>query len=314
MFLSNPAISSPLPTAQGPLNSFFRYVLKNFNKGPFLAIHLAVLAVFFVPLTWPALGLCVLFYIARMFGITGGFHRYFAHRAYKTSRFFQFCLGVLGSSALQKGPLWWAANHRMHHKHSDQENDPHSPIRHGVWWSHVGWVLSAQNQDDVDLNEIKDFAKYPELRWLETLHFVPAFLLAGLCYVLGEFAFGGQGWSCLVWGFIVSTVLLYHGTFLVNSACHVFGRRRYHTTDHSKNNWWVAILTLGEGWHNNHHFYMSSARQGFRWWEVDVSYYILKFLAVPRVVWDLRGVPAKKLANTIANSIVGPSANASLAK
>jgi stearoyl-CoA desaturase (Delta-9 desaturase) len=262
-----------------------------------------VVAVLFVPITWLSLGLCVGFYFLRMFGITAGFHRYFAHRAYKTSRFFQFCLGFLGSSALQKGPLWWAANHRQHHKHSDKEDDPHSPIRHGVWWSHVGWVLSTENNDDVDMKEVKDFAKYPELRFLEAFHWVPAVFVALACYMI-------DGWSGVVWGFIVGTVLLYHGTFLVNSACHVFGFRRYETTDHSKNNWWVAILTLGEGWHNNHHYYMSSARQGFKWWEIDISYYVLKVLSFPRIVWDLRGVPAKKLTNTIKAKVLQTASTA----
>jgi stearoyl-CoA desaturase (delta-9 desaturase) len=243
----------------------------------------------FVPVTWTAIGLCVGLYYLRMFGISAGFHRYFAHRSYKTSRPFQFLMACLGCSALQKGPLWWAANHRQHHKHSDQEDDPHSPVRHGLWWSHVGWVLSTKNNDDVDLNEIRDFSQYWELRLLERFHWAPAVLLAGLCYLI-------DGWSGVVWGAIISTVLLYHGTFLVNSVCHLLGRRRYQTTDESRNNWWVALLTMGEGWHNNHHYFMSSVRQGFHWWEVDCSYYVLKLLSFPRLVWALRGVPQAKLA------------------
>ena len=269
------------------LRSTFRLLGRNVNKALFLALHLLVIAVFFVPVTWEAIGLCVGLYFLRMFGITAGFHRYFAHRAYKTSRGFQFVLACLGSSALQKGPLWWAANHRNHHKYSDQVDDPHSPIQHGVFWSHVGWVLAPENAKH-DPAIMKDFARYPELRLLEKLHWLPSLLLAGLCYLLA-------GWSGVVWGFVVSTVLLYHGTFLVNSACHIFGSRRYKTSDASRNNALVAILTLGEGWHNNHHHYMSSANQGFFWWEVDGSYYALCTLRLFGVVWDLRKPPAKKL-------------------
>jgi stearoyl-CoA desaturase (Delta-9 desaturase) len=274
---------------RSPLRQVLRFVLLNYNKGPFLALHFAVVLVLFVPITWPAVSLCVGLYYLRMFGISAGFHRYFAHRSYRTSRPFQFLIAALGCSALQKGPLWWAANHRLHHKHSDQEDDPHSPVRHGLWWSHIGWVLSTKNTGQTDLSEIHDFSRYWELRMLDRFHWVPGFLLAGLCYLI-------DGWSGVVWGFIVSTVLLYHGTFLVNSVCHILGRRRFATTDESRNNWWVALLTLGEGWHNNHHYYMSSVRQGFRWWEVDVSFYVLKLLSFPRVVWALRGVPTAKLA------------------
>ncbi len=268
--------------------TFLSTIRGNVNKLPFIAIHLAVVGVFFVPFTWLSLGLCIGLYVVRMFGITAGFHRYFAHRAYKTSRLFQFLLGCLGCSAMQKGPLWWAANHRNHHKYSDLEDDPHSPVRHGLFWSHVGWVLLQAHNERV-LDGIPDFAKYRELRWLERLHWVPSLLLMGLCYWL-------DGWSGFFWGFVVSTVLLYHGTFLVNSICHVFGSRRFNTPDDSRNNALVAIVTLGEGWHNNHHHYMSSANQGFKWWEIDVSYYTLWTLSVFRIVWDLRKPPADKLA------------------
>ena len=283
------ASGSALLPVRSPLRQAIRFVFLNYNKGPFLALHFAVILVLFVPITWPAIAMCVGFYYLRMFGISAGFHRYFAHRSYRTSRPFQFMIAALGCSALQKGPLWWAANHRLHHKHSDQEDDPHSPVRHGLWWSHIGWVLSTKNTGETNLSEIHDFSRYWELRLLDRFHWVPGFMLAGLCYLI-------DGWSGVVWGFIVSTVLLYHGTFLVNSVCHILGRRRFATTDESRNNWWVALLTLGEGWHNNHHYYMSSVRQGFRWWEVDMSFYVLKLLSFPRVVWALRGVPEAKLA------------------
>jgi stearoyl-CoA desaturase (Delta-9 desaturase) len=282
---------SARPPAAGPgrPRRVLRFVRQYFNKGLFLALHFAVVLALFVPATWEAIGLCVGFYFLRIFGISAGYHRYFSHRSFRTSRAFQFVLAALGSSALQKGPLWWAANHRHHHKHSDQEDDPHSPVRHGLWWSHIGWVLSTRNDDVVDPDAIRDLSRYWELRLLERFNWVPGVALAGVCY-------GLAGWGGVVWGFVVSTVLTYHGTFLVNSVCHVLGRRRYPTADESRNNWWVALLTFGEGWHNNHHHYMSSARQGFRWWEIDCTYYLLKLLSVPRIVWAVRGVPRAKLA------------------
>ena len=256
---------------------------------PFLLLHVAaVVAPFFVPFTWEAVGLGVLFYVTRMFGITGVYHRYFAHRAYKTSRWFQFVLAWIGCSAMQKGPLWWAGHHRHHHKHSDTEDDPHSPIVQTVWWAHIGWVISGRFQDAPAL---KDFEKYPELRILDTFFtWLPGLALGALCYALA-------GWSGVVWSFLVGTVLLYHATFLVNSACHLFGTRRYETTDQSRNCWWAALLTMGEGWHNNHHHYQSCARQGFRWWELDMSYYIIRALGVVGLVWDIRE-PTEKALNS----------------
>jgi stearoyl-CoA desaturase (delta-9 desaturase) len=222
---------------------------------PFVSLHLACLAVFFVEPTPLALLLCGVLYVVRMVGITAGYHRYFAHRSYKTSRPFQFVLACLGCSALQKGPLWWAAHHREHHRHSDTPEDPHSPRVRSFWWSHIGWVL-AGDYDETHWPAVRDWNRYPELRWLNRNHWVPGLILALLCFVLG-------GWSGLVWGFIVGTVLLYHAVFAVNSLCHLFGRRRYATADDSRNNWLVAFLTLGEGWHNNHHHYQSSANQVF---------------------------------------------------
>lgn len=276
------------PVAPKPrLHSYLRYLSRHFYKGPFVAVHLMALAVFFVEFSWLALALCAAFYVVRMFGITAGYHRYFAHRAFKTSRWFQFILAFIGCSAAQKGPLWWSANHRSHHKHSDGEDDPHSPVRHGFFWSHVGWVL-YQSPEKTDLTTVKDLTKFPELRLLERLQLVPPVCLASICYLL-------DGWSGVVWGFLMSTVLLYHGTFMVNSICHIIGRRRFKTADQSRNNAIVAVLTLGEGWHNNHHHYQSSANQGFRWWEIDISYYVLCVLSFCRVVWDLRRPPADKL-------------------
>ena len=257
-----------------------------------MGIHVAALSVFFVPTTWTAVGLCVAFYALRVFGLTAGYHRYFAHRGYKATRWFQFVLAWLGASALQRGPIWWAGHHRLHHKHSDTEDDPHSPVVRSVWWAHVGWVLSAQSSAS-GWDQMKDWKHYPELRLLEKYDVVPGVLLAVACYLI-------DGLSGLVWGFLLSTVLVYHVTFLVNSACHLFGKRRYATPDDSRNNWLVALLTFGEGWHNNHHHYPSAARQGFMWWEVDVSYSVLKVLSWFGVVWDLRVPTPRALAKNPA--------------
>ncbi len=252
---------------------------------PFFAVHLvALVGVFLVPFHWWLPLAAIALYVARMFAVTAGYHRYFSHRSFKTSRAFQFVLALTGSTCAQKGVLWWAGNHRHHHKYSDELEDIHSPTQKGFWWSHVGWILSRKYAR-TDENAIKDFAKFPELRFLDRWHLLPTISLAVLLAVAG-------GPSLLVWGFFVSTVLLWHGTFTINSLSHVFGSRRYETTDTSRNNWLLALITLGEGWHNNHHYYMSCAKQGFFWWEIDASYYTLKVLSWMHVVWDLRKPPA----------------------
>ncbi len=265
---------------------------------PFILLHIAaVVAPFFVPITWTSAGLFLVFYFGRMFGITGAYHRYFAHRSYKTSRLFQFMLALVGCSALQKGPLWWAGHHRHHHKFSDQEEDPHSPIVRSVWWAHIGWVISGKHRGSAP-HAMQDFDRYPELRLLDSFFtWVPGILLGIACYLI-------DGWSGVVWGFLISTVVLYHATFLVNSACHLFGTRRYETTDQSKNCWWAAILTMGEGWHNNHHHYMSCARQGFKWWEIDMSYYIIRTLGFVGLVWDIREPTERALEKNLIHAPV----------
>jgi stearoyl-CoA desaturase (delta-9 desaturase) len=272
------------PPAEKP--SSFPSWVKNI---PFLLMHLACFLVFLpdIHATPAAIALCIGLYVLRMFGITAGYHRYFSHRAYKTSRFFQFVMAWIGCSAMQKGPLWWSSHHRHHHLHSDQEEDVHSPHVDNLWWSHIGWVLSPE-YTHTDWQAIRDFSKYPELRWLDRNHWVPGLTLAVLCYLIA-------GWSGVVWGFFVSTVITYHATFCINSFCHIIGRVRYKTTDKSKNSALMALITLGEGWHNNHHYYQSSANQGFYWWEFDISYYMLRTLSFFGLVWDLRGVPEAKL-------------------
>lgn len=263
------------------------------RSSPFILLHLACLSVLFTGAPVEALLLCGFTYFIRMFGITAVYHRYFAHRAYKTSRPVQFFLACLGCSALQKGPLWWAAHHRRHHRYSDTEDDPHSPHATSFWWSHVGWIMSNEHEE-TPWNSIRDWSRYPELRWLDRNHWVPGIALAVLCYLFGVWT-GAGGWACLAWGFVVSTVILYHAVFAVNSLCHLFGSRRYNTRDDSRNNLLVAVLTLGEGWHNNHHHYQSSANQGFFWWEIDISYYIIKTMSLFGLVWDVRKPGEKAL-------------------
>ncbi len=249
-------------------------------------VHVLGLAGLFVfPPSWPLVALCVGSYYLRMFGITAGYHRYFAHRAFRTSRWFQFVLAFLGSTATQRGALWWAAHHRDHHRHSDDERDLHSPIRRGFWWSHIGWIVHSSSTE-TRWGNIKDFSKYPELVWLDNNR-----LFAPICYAVALFLAGGA--PALFWGYFLSTTVLWHGTFVINSLCHVWGSRRFETTDTSRNNLWLALLTLGEGWHNNHHHYQSSVRQGWLWWEVDGAFYVLKALEKLGVVYKLKDVPER---------------------
>jgi stearoyl-CoA desaturase (Delta-9 desaturase) len=250
---------------------------------PFLLVHLVCFAAIWTGVTTEALLVAVLLYIVRMWAITAAYHRYFSHRSYKTSRVFQFFLALLGQTSAQRGVIWWAAIHRHHHLHSDTELDYHSPRHHGFWYSHVGWIFNHNNWEP-DYSSVRDLTKYPELVWLQRLNYLPAFVLGFLMWLWG-------GWTMLVVGFFWSTVALYHGTFFINSLAHQTGSQRYLTGDDSRNNFWLALITLGEGWHNNHHHYQSSARQGFRWWEVDISYYVLKALSWTGLVWDLRAPP-----------------------
>lgn len=261
---------------------------------PFVAVHLACVAVFFVEFRWWYPLLCAAVYFTSMFFVTAGYHRYFSHRSFKTSRVFQFLLAFLAMTSAQKGVLWWAAYHRLHHRYADTEEDIHSPSLRGFWWSHLGWIL-CRSYDATEVDMIRDFHKFPELRWLNKYHLVPSVTLALALFALG-------GWGVLVWGFFIRTVVLWHGTFTVNSLAHVWGKRRYQTTDTSKNNWCLALLTMGEGWHNNHHHYMASVRQGFFWWEIDGTYYVLKVLSWLRIVWDLRRPPQTVLQATAARS------------
>ena len=247
-------------------------------------IHLAgFVGVWRLGFSWPGVALCVGSYYLRMFAITAGFHRYFSHRAYGLSRVPQFLLAFLGQTAAQKGVLWWASNHRHHHKYSDRPEDIHSPIQGGFWWSHIGWILSP-DYTKTDLSRVPDLAKFPELRWLDRHELLPTAL-----YAVGLFL--AFGWPGLVYGYFLSTVLLWHGTFCINSVMHLVGRRAYATTDDSRNSFVLAFVTMGEGWHNNHHWAPGSAAQGFRWWQIDASFYLLWGLERVGLVRDLHRRP-----------------------
>jgi stearoyl-CoA desaturase (delta-9 desaturase) len=267
---------------------------------PFVAMHVACGAVLVVGWSPFAVAACIFLYLLRAFFVTGFYHRYFSHKSFRTSRAAQFAFAVLGNTAAQRGPLWWAAHHRHHHRVSDRPGDPHSPHETGVFWSHVGWLLSAENYP-TDLRLVPDLAKYPELRWLDRFDTVVPALFAASLFAVGEIlervapGLGTNGPQLLVWGFVVSTVLLFHVTCLVNSAAHLMGKRRFATKDQSRNSWIIAILTLGEGWHNNHHHYPNSTRQGFYWWEVDVTYYGLRALGWLGILWDIHPVPQHAL-------------------
>lgn len=260
---------------------------------PFFAIHVAAIAgVVHLGWSWSGFALAVGLYYLRMFAVTAGYHRYFSHRAFRTSRAFQLALAVLAMTSVQKGVLWWASHHRLHHKESDQPGDVHSVVRDGFFWGHVGWILSREYQH-TDWDRVRDLAKYPELRFLNRWYVLPAVGYAVLLFAIGS-------WWALVWGFLVSTTLLWHGTFTINSLAHMIGRRRYRTTDNSKNSLLLSLITMGEGWHNNHHYYQRATNQGFFWWEIDATYYVLRLLALFGIVWDLHQPPAHVLdANRI---------------
>ncbi|MBI5854938.1 MAG: acyl-CoA desaturase [Nitrospirae bacterium] len=263
---------------------------------PLFAVHAMCLGVIWVGWSWTAVAVCIALYWVRMFAITGWYHRYFAHRSFKTSRWCQLAFAVLGASATERGPLWWAGNHRQHHRFSDQEDDPHSPITRGFLWAHIGWITSRVHYAP-KLKLVQDLVKYPELRFLDRFDTLVPTLLGTAMFFLGvaleHFApsLGTTGPQMLIWGYFISTTLLLHGTFTINSLTHLIGRKRYVTGDESRNHWLLAIITMGEGWHNNHHYYQPSSRMGFYWWEIDLSYYVLVMMSWLGLVWDLTPVP-----------------------
>jgi stearoyl-CoA desaturase (delta-9 desaturase) len=259
------------------------------NTIAFVLVHLAPLAAFWTGVTTTSVVLCISLYLVRMFGVTAGYHRYFSHRSFKTSRAGQFFFALLAMSSTQKSVLWWAALHRHHHLHSDQEEDVHSPVHRTFFYSHVGWIFDKKH-DTTRVDDVPDLAKFPELMFLDRHQLLPGIALGIICFLI-------DGLPGLFIGFFLSTVFLYHGTFFINSLAHVHGNQRYVTGDDSRNNWWLALITLGEGWHNNHHAYQRSTRQGFRWYEIDITYYALKALSWTGFVWDLGVPPAEVVRN-----------------
>lgn len=267
---------------------------------PFIGLHIACFAVIWVGFSPIAIAVAIAMYLLRMFAITAFYHRYFAHKAFKTSRLAQCLFAFLGATAAQRGPLWWASHHRHHHVHSDDPQDAHSPKQHGFWWSHLGWFLANENFP-TRMERVPELAKFRELRLIDRFDAVAPILLGFAMYGLGVLLANiypnlqTNGLQMLVWGFVISTVAVYHMTFTVNSLAHVWGNRRFETKDDSRNNLWIALITLGEGWHNNHHHFPGAARQGFYWWELDLTYYGLKLLSMFGLIWDLRPLPQNML-------------------
>jgi stearoyl-CoA desaturase (delta-9 desaturase) len=268
------------------------------NVVPYLSIHAICLGAIWTGWSWAAVGVCAALFLVRMFVITGFYHRYFSHRTFKAGRIVQFIAAFIGTTTAQRGPIWWAAHHRNHHRHSDEPPDLHSPRLFGLFWSHMGWFLSDDGFK-TDWKQVPDWAKVRELVWLDKWHLIGPLTLAfgtyGLGAALGAFAptLGTSGWQMFVWGFGISTTLLYHSTFTINSLAHTIGSRRFATSDDSRNNFVLALLTLGEGWHNNHHHFPGSARQGFYWWEIDPTYYALRGMQAVGLISGLRPVPAR---------------------
>lgn len=287
------AAAKPVPPGEADRPDWLRVV-------PFLALHLACFGVVWVGWSPVAVAVAVALYLLRMFAVTGFYHRYFSHRTFRTSRAAQFLFAVWGATAVQRGPLWWAGHHRHHHRYSDRDEDPHSPVRHGFYWSHMGWIISKGNFQ-TRREYVPDLAKFPELVFLDRFDtLIPALLALGT-YGLGEGLatwwpeLGTNGLQMFVWGFVVSTVVLFHATCFINSLAHLLGKRRFPTGDHSRNSFLLALITLGEGWHNNHHYYPTATRQGFYWWEIDPTYWGLKLLEKLGLIWSLRPVPRKVL-------------------
>lgn len=273
---------------------------------PFLALHLVCLSAWWTGASATALAVAAGLYLLRVFAITAFYHRYFSHRTFKTSRAFQFVMALAGNLSVQRGPIWWAAHHRHHHLHSEEPGDLHSPTQHGFWRSHMLWFMTGAGFR-TQTRYVRDWLRYPELRLLDRFDWVgPVLLIAGLAgagawleWTAPEL--GTSAAQLVVWGFAISTVAVYHATYTINSLSHRWGRRRFHTRDDSRNNWLLALLTLGEGWHNNHHHYPASARQGFYWWEIDLTYYGLLALARMGLIWDLRPVPPHVLVRNRAD-------------
>lgn len=293
-----PRTELPLDAARQAWESLDERHIRLVDVLPIAVLHLMCLGVIWVGISWAAVGVALGLFVLRMFIITAFYHRYFSHRTFQTSRTLQFIAACIGVTTAQRGPLWWAAHHREHHRHSDEEPDLHSPGLKGLIWSHMLWFLTEKGQA-TNWAAIPDWVKHRELLWVERWHMLGPLVLGVLLFALGwglsrvAPTWGADGWQMVIWGVGVSTTLLYHATFTINSLAHRWGTKRFDTADDSRNNWVLAIITLGEGWHNNHHFYPGTARQGFYWWEFDPSYWILRVMSALGLVWDLRPVPAR---------------------
>ncbi len=266
---------------------------------PFILLHLGCLAVYWVGISKAAIFTAIGLYYLRMFCITGFYHRYFSHKTFKMNRIWQFIFAFLGATAGQRGPLWWASHHRCHHRQADTQHDPHSPQYSGFIWSHIGWFFSS-NAFSTNYKAVSDLAEFPELVWLNRYDIIAPLLLLVTLYALGEHFYSHvpemhtSGIQLVVWGFFISTVCVFHATSSINSLAHQWGSRDFDTPDQSRNNFCLALITLGEGWHNNHHFYPNSVRQGFRWWQIDVTFYMLWFLSKIGIIHELRPVDMKR--------------------
>ena len=265
------------------------------HVGRFALIHVVgLVGPFFVGVSVQSWIVCAALYVVHMFFVTAAYHRYFSHRTFQTSRAFQLVMAWMAQSTGQRGVIWWARNHRHHHRYSDTTDDIHSPVQTGFAQSHVGWIFDESIQSTA--RTVSDLERFPELVWLDKHWLVPP-------VVNGLILFAATDLQTSISGFFLSMVLVWHGTFTINSLCHVWGWRRYATTDTSRNNLWLALITLGEGWHNNHHHYMRSTRQGFFPGEIDITYMVLRAMAAVGLVWDLREPPAELITGLQAQRV-----------
>ena len=252
----------------------------------FWIVQASALLVFTVPFRWAYIGLWAASHFVRAIGLTLMYHRYYAHRAFRMNRGARFVWTLIGTAAMQKGPIWWAGHHVTHHKFADREGDPHSPMISGFYYAHVGWFLHDTKFDQLEVTNpvVRDFGGVPEIAWLDKYFFIPPAVFAGALYLVG-------GWPWLVYGFCLPTMTLAHATFCINTVNHLFGSRRFETLDDSRNNPITAFFAVGEGWHNNHHRYQRAARNGFYWWEVDLTWYTIRAMSFLGLVWDIQPVP-----------------------
>ena len=252
----------------------------------FWVVQCSAFLIFFISFSWTFLALWAVSHFLRAIGLTLAFHRYFAHRSFQMNRTARFVWSFIGTAAMQKGPLWWAGHHVNHHRYADRDGDPHSPMVSGIYYAHIGWFLNDARHDRLEASNpvMRDFSKAPEIVWLNKNFWAPPLLLA-----IAMFLIGGMPW--LIWGFCVPTMTLAHATFAINTVNHMFGSRRFDTIDESRNNLVTAFFAVGEGWHNNHHRYQRSARNGFYWWEFDPTWYVIRLMQMIGLVWDVKTVP-----------------------